>query len=123
MTQKVDAFHRLHESGCFVMPNPWDVGSAIALERMGFEALATTSAGSAWAMGRPDNGLLRDEVLQHLRAIAGAVSVLAERPDPTVYVSPAAVTVQIPPSKPMHKIVERDGYGYITGVREEEIEA
>jgi 2-methylisocitrate lyase-like PEP mutase family enzyme len=75
MTQKVDAFRRLHEAGCFVMPNPWDVGSAIALERMGFGALATTSAGSAWALGRPDNGLLRDEVLEHLRAVAGAVSV------------------------------------------------
>jgi 2-methylisocitrate lyase-like PEP mutase family enzyme len=75
MTRKVEAFRRLHESGCFVMPNPWDVGSAIALDRMGFEALATTSAGSAWAMGRPDNGLLPDEVLQHLRAVAGAVSV------------------------------------------------
>ncbi len=75
MTQKVEGFRRLHEAGCFVMPNPWDVGSAIALERMGFEALATTSAGSAWALGRPDNGLLRDEVLQHLRAVAGAVSV------------------------------------------------
>ena len=75
MTQKVDAFRRLHEAGCFVMPNPWDVGSAIALERMGFEALATTSAGSAWALGRTDNGLLRDEVLEHLRAVAAAVSV------------------------------------------------
>jgi 2-methylisocitrate lyase-like PEP mutase family enzyme len=75
MTQRVEAFRRLHESGCFVMPNPWDVGSAIALERIGFEALATTSAGSAWALGRPDNGLLRDEVLAHLRAVTGAVSI------------------------------------------------
>jgi 2-methylisocitrate lyase-like PEP mutase family enzyme len=75
MTQKAEAFRRLHDAGCFVMPNPWDVGSAIALERMGFEALATTSAGSAWALGRPDNGLLRDEVLEHLRAVAHAVRV------------------------------------------------
>jgi 2-methylisocitrate lyase-like PEP mutase family enzyme len=75
MTQKVEAFRRLHESGCFVMPNPWDVGSAVALERMGFEALATTSAGHAWTLGRPDNGVLRDEALEHLRAVVGAVGV------------------------------------------------
>jgi 2-methylisocitrate lyase-like PEP mutase family enzyme len=75
MPQKVEAFRQLHAAGCFVMPNPWDVGSAIALERLGFDALATTSAGSAWTLGRPDNGLLRDETLAHLRAVAAAVSV------------------------------------------------
>jgi hypothetical protein len=48
---------RLHESGCFVMPNPWDVGSAIVLEKMGFSALATTSAGFAWTLGRRDHGV------------------------------------------------------------------
>jgi 2-methylisocitrate lyase-like PEP mutase family enzyme len=72
---KVEAFHRLHAAGCFVMPNPWDVGSAVALERMGFEALATTSAGHAWTLARPDNGVRRDEALEHLRQIAGAVGV------------------------------------------------
>jgi 2-methylisocitrate lyase-like PEP mutase family enzyme len=72
---KVVAFHRLHAAGCFVMPNPWDVGSAVALERMGFEALATTSAGHAWTLARPDNGVRRDEALEHLRQIAGAVGV------------------------------------------------
>ncbi len=50
----VAAFHRLHESGCFVMPNPWDLGSAVALEQLGFPALATTSAGFAWTLGRTD---------------------------------------------------------------------
>jgi 2-methylisocitrate lyase-like PEP mutase family enzyme len=58
MTSQVDrvaAFHRLHASGCFVMPNPWDAGTARALEQMGFPALATTSAGFAWALGRADN--------------------------------------------------------------------
>jgi 2-methylisocitrate lyase-like PEP mutase family enzyme len=78
MTQRddrVDAFRRLHISGCFVMPNPWDVGSAVALERLGFGALATTSAGSAWTVGRADNGLLLDQTLEHLRAVAGAVSL------------------------------------------------
>ena len=50
------AFHHLHESGTFVMPNPWDVGSARQLERLGFPALASTSAGAAWASGLPDSG-------------------------------------------------------------------
>jgi hypothetical protein len=61
-------FHRLHSSGCFVMPNPWDVGSARVLERMDFPALATTSAGFAWTLGRSDGWATRDEVLEHLSA-------------------------------------------------------
>ncbi|HZT92912.1 MAG TPA: isocitrate lyase/phosphoenolpyruvate mutase family protein [Gaiellaceae bacterium] len=72
---KVDAFRRLHAEGCFVMPNPWDVGSAVALERMGFAALATTSAGHAWTLGRPDNGVQLDEALEHLRQLASAVEL------------------------------------------------
>jgi 2-methylisocitrate lyase-like PEP mutase family enzyme len=72
---RVDAFRRLHAGGCFVMPNPWDVGSARALEQLGFEALATTSAGAAWALGRADNQLRLDDALEHLRAVAGAVSI------------------------------------------------
>ncbi len=57
------------------MPNPWDVGSAIALEQLGFEALATTSAGCAWTLGRADNQLTLDQALEHLRAVAGAVKL------------------------------------------------
>lgn len=57
------------------MPNPWDVGSALVLEQMGFEALATTSAGFAWTLGRADNNVLLEQALEHLRAIAGAVNV------------------------------------------------
>ena len=72
---QVDVFRRLHSSGCFVMPNPWDAGSARALEQMGFQALATTSSGFAWTLGRADNQATLDEVLNHLRVIAGAVSV------------------------------------------------
>jgi methylisocitrate lyase len=68
-------FRRLHESGCFVMPNPWDVGSARALQHLGFPALATTSAGMAFSLGLPDNGVPRSGVLDHVRAIAGAVEV------------------------------------------------
>jgi 2-methylisocitrate lyase-like PEP mutase family enzyme len=73
--EKVELFHRLHAGGCFVIPNPWDTGTAVALEQMGFKALATTSSGHAWSLGRPDNGVRRDEVLKHLREIAGAVGV------------------------------------------------
>ena len=74
-SDKVDAFRTLHQEGCFVMPNPWDVGSAVLLEQLGFEALATTSAGFAWSVGRPDQGVGRDEMLEHLREIASAVDV------------------------------------------------
>jgi 2-methylisocitrate lyase-like PEP mutase family enzyme len=72
---RVEAFRRLHSAGCFVMPNPWDVGSARALEQMGFPALATTSAGFAWTLGRADNDVTLDEALGHLRAVAHAVAV------------------------------------------------
>ncbi|MET1061232.1 MAG: isocitrate lyase/phosphoenolpyruvate mutase family protein [Nocardioides sp.] len=71
----IATFHRLHSSGCFVMPNPWDVGSARALERMGFAALATTSAGMAWSLGSPDGQVTLDQALAHLRAVAAAVHV------------------------------------------------
>lgn len=71
----IAAFHRLHSSGCFVMPNPWDVGSARALEGLGFKALATTSAGLAWTLGRADNQVTLDQVLQHLSVIVEAVNV------------------------------------------------
>ena len=72
---RVEFFRGLHASGCFVMPNPWDVGSALALEQLGFKALATTSAGYAWTLGRADNQLLLDEVLEHLRVIVAAVKL------------------------------------------------
>ena len=57
IADKRRTFHRLHESGCFVIPNPWDVGSARLLAGLGFQALATTSAGFAWTLGRADNQL------------------------------------------------------------------
>ncbi len=72
---RIAAFQRLHSSGCFVMPNPWDVGSARALERLGFNALATTSAGLAWTLGRADSHVTLDQSLQHLRNIVEAVNV------------------------------------------------
>jgi 2-methylisocitrate lyase-like PEP mutase family enzyme len=68
-------FHRLHSAGCFVMPNPWDVGSARVLEQMGFKALATTSAGLAWTLGRGDNQVTLEQALEHLRVMVAAVRV------------------------------------------------
>ncbi|HEY2817832.1 MAG TPA: isocitrate lyase/phosphoenolpyruvate mutase family protein [Casimicrobiaceae bacterium] len=65
----------LHASGCFVIPNPWDVGSARYLQTLGFKALATTSSGCAWSLGRPDNAVSLDEALDHLRALANATDV------------------------------------------------
>lgn len=72
---RIAEFRRLHASGCFVMPNPWDVGSARALAAMGFPALATTSAGFAWSMGQPDNRIGLDQTLAHLRTISAAVEL------------------------------------------------
>src|SRR5213592_1609768 len=68
-------FHSLHESGCFVLPNPWDIGTAIYLERLGFKALATTSAGFAFSRGKADGRVPRDEMLAHIREIAKATSL------------------------------------------------
>jgi 2-methylisocitrate lyase-like PEP mutase family enzyme len=70
----VDAFRALHEAGCFVLPNPWDVGSAVFLERCGFRALATTSSGFSFSRGLPDavGVLVLDDVLAHVRAIVAA---------------------------------------------------
>ena len=69
------AFRKLHESGCFVLPNPWDVGSARALAHLGFKALASTSAGYAWTIGRADNRVTVDDVCEHLSALCKAVDL------------------------------------------------
>lgn len=68
-------FRQLHESGCFVIPNPWDVGSAKYLESLGFKALATTSSGVAWRHGKADGQMTVDEVLEHLREIVEATNL------------------------------------------------
>ena len=78
MTANLDRqreFHRLHESGCFVIPNPYDLGSARLLVSLGFKALATTSSGFAWTLGRADNRVSLDEALAHFRLIANGVDV------------------------------------------------
>ena len=71
-TDRRHAFRRLHVSGCFVLPNPWDVGSARYLQHLGFTALATTSAGAAFTLGLPDSAVPRDTMLAHVRAIVEA---------------------------------------------------
>src|SRR5213596_3987877 len=68
-------FRALHQSGCFVLPNPWDIGTAIYLEHLGFEALATTSAGFAFSRAKPDGGVPRDEMLSHIREIVEATTL------------------------------------------------
>jgi 2-methylisocitrate lyase-like PEP mutase family enzyme len=68
-------FRALHERGCFVLPNPWDVGTARFLEQLGFPALATTSAGFALSRGLPDAGVPRDEMLRHIREMVGATGL------------------------------------------------
>jgi methylisocitrate lyase len=72
---RIETFRALHEIGCFVIPNPWDVGSARYLEMIGFKALATTSSGFAWSIAKSDTSVTLDEALDHLRALAGAVGV------------------------------------------------
>src|ERR1700676_1017762 len=73
--QKRAAFRKLHEAGCFVLPNPWDVGSAKALQHLGFKAIASTSAGFAWSIGKADNRVTLEDVLQHLTALCSAVDL------------------------------------------------
>src|ERR1700721_1624030 len=68
-------FREMHKAGFFVLPNPWDIGSVRRLERLGFKALATTSSGFAWSMGRDDGEMSRDEVLEHMRMICGATDL------------------------------------------------
>jgi 2-methylisocitrate lyase-like PEP mutase family enzyme len=72
MNNPVAEFSALHQSGCFVLPNPWDVGTAIYLQHLGFKALATTSAGFAFSRGLPDGKVPLDEMLEHIRDIGAA---------------------------------------------------
>ena len=65
-------FTAMHESSCFVLPNPWDVGTALYLQHLGFEALATTSAGFAFSRGKPDGGVSLDEMLAHIGELVAA---------------------------------------------------
>src|ERR1700716_3199740 len=73
--EKRATFHKMHESGCFVLPNPFDVGSAKALQHLGFKAIASTSAGFAWTIGKADNRVTLDEACDHLTALCAAVDL------------------------------------------------
>lgn len=75
IADKRRTFHKLHEAGCFVIPNPWDVGSARYLQGLKFKALATTSSGFAWSHGHRDGGMSRDRVLEHLTQMVEATDL------------------------------------------------
>ena len=75
IADKRRTFRHLHETGCFAIPNPWDIGSACFLQSLGFKALASTSSGFAWSIGRPDNAISREMALAHLRELVAATDL------------------------------------------------
>ncbi|VTU38217.1 Carboxyvinyl-carboxyphosphonate phosphorylmutase [Variovorax sp. PBL-H6] len=75
VAEKRALFRQLHTESCFVLPNPWDVGSARFLETLGFKALATTSSGFAWSRGHSDGALAREQILAHLRELVAATDL------------------------------------------------
>lgn len=75
VASKREAFRKLHENGCFLLPNPWDVGSARYLQHLGFKAIATSSAGFAFSRGLPDNAVSRDVMLAHIRELVEATDI------------------------------------------------
>ncbi len=75
IADKRRVFRDLHREGCFAIPNPFDVGSTRYLQSLGFKALATTSAGASWASGLPDDGVGRDAMLAHIRAVVEATDL------------------------------------------------
>ena len=75
LTARRQAFRQLHASGCFVIPNPWDAGSARYLQGLGFKALATTSSGAAWSRAKPDGGMGLEDTLAHLREMVAATEL------------------------------------------------
>ena len=94
--ERIAAFRELHRAGCFVSPNPWDPGSARLLAQLGFKALATTSSGFAWSVGRSDNHVDLDRVLGHFRAMAAEVDLpLSADFEGGFAVEPAAVAVNV----------------------------
>src|SRR6185503_11274363 len=75
MAEKRRIFREMHDSGCFVIPNPFDIGSARWLQGRGFRALATTSSGAAWSLGYADGGVPLDDMLAHIRTLVEATDV------------------------------------------------
>src|SRR5213595_1653763 len=75
IADKRRTFHELHSAGCFVIPNPWDVGGALYLQSLGFKALATTSSGFAWSRGHSDGAISRDMAIAHVNEIVTATDL------------------------------------------------
>ena len=96
VADKRRAFHQLHASGCFVIPNPWDVGSALYLQSLGFKALASTSSGFAWSQGRADNSVAREHVLTHLQDLVSATDVPVNADFENGYARDAAGVAETP---------------------------
>ena len=95
-TEKRAAFRALHDKGCFVIPNPWDAGSARLLQHLGFKALASTSSGFAWTTGRPDYAVTRDGVLAHLEGLCAATDLPVSADFESGFASdPAAVAANV----------------------------
>jgi 2-methylisocitrate lyase-like PEP mutase family enzyme len=94
VADKRRVFRQLHEAGCFVIPNPWDVGSARMLQGLGFQALASTSSGFAWSQGRPDNAVARDMVVAHLKELVAATDVPINADFESGYAADAAGVAQ-----------------------------
>ena len=90
-------FRQLHESGCFIIPNPWDPGSARYLETLGFKALATTSSGAAWRHAKADGQMTLQEVLVHLREMVGATSLPVNADFEAGYAADVDAAVVLPP--------------------------
>jgi len=92
IAEKRRAFRALHERGCFVLPNPWDIGTARYLQHLGFKAIATTSSGAAWSLGLPDTAVGREVMLTHIAAIVAATDLPVNADFESGYAaSPAAV--------------------------------
>src|SRR5467141_1422786 len=94
----VARFRSMHESGCFVLPNPWDIGTAVYLQHLGFEALATTSSGFAFSRGLPDTvtAISRDAMLGHIRDVAEATPLPVNADFQTGYADgPEAVAANV----------------------------
>src|SRR5438477_3862438 len=75
--EKRAEFRRLHERGCFALPNPWDIGTAKYLQHLGFKAIATTSAGFAFSRGLSDGAVKRDDMLAHIKELVDATDIPA----------------------------------------------
>src|SRR3954454_15896221 len=94
-TERAEAFRALHAGEPFLFPNPWDAGSARVLEQLGFKALATTSSGFAFTLGRPDGSATLDDVVAHVRTLTAATELPVAADLENMYDDPAATVARI----------------------------